>query len=344
MMQGRILPWKTPYPYANSHPTPLSLSSLSSYSITKFNPFPISSLSSFPDSSAAVEDENLTPRERRKLRNERRERKPSRNWREEVEERLMKKPKKRFQSWMEELNLDNLADLGPQWWIVRVSRVSGQDTAQKLARSLSIRYPDLDFKVYVPAVQQKIKSKKGSYNIKSKPLFPGSVFLRCVLNKEIHDFIKECVGVRGFVGTKVGNIKRQINRPKPVPEVDVEDIFRQAKVEQEKADQAFEDELKGVCDPPESSPDTDTQSSMDSVIEAVKEAKQRGRSRKTSNKINNKLKLGSTVTVVSGAFAKFSGTIKKLDATNGKVTVGFTLFGKETIADFDIHEIVVETK
>lgn len=95
----------------------------------------------------SVNERSLTSRERRQLRNERRESKPTYNWREEVEERLLKKPKKRYTSWTEELNLDNLALLGPQWWVVRVSRVSGQETAERMARSLARNFPNVDFKV-----------------------------------------------------------------------------------------------------------------------------------------------------------------------------------------------------
>ncbi|GAB4856842.1 hypothetical protein Ancab_014761 [Ancistrocladus abbreviatus] len=286
-----------------------------------------------------IEQEKLTARERRKLRNERRESKAV-NWREEVEERLMKKPKKRYTSWTEELNLDNLADLGPQWWVVRVSRVKGQDTAERLARSLVRNYPDMEFKVYVPTVQEKRKLKNGSHTVKSKPLFPGCVFLRCVLNKEIHDFIREYDGVGGFVGSKVGNTKRQINRPKPVDEDDMDAIFRQAKEEQEKAEEAFKEELEGVVDLEKLS--LDPELDINSVLEAVKESKQKGQSKRASNKRNYKLRPGSTVRVLSGAFAHFSGVLKKLDHTNGKATVIFTLFGKETVADVCIHEIAVE--
>lgn len=115
-------------------------------------PFPVPITKHFTVISATLESvngEKLSARERRQLRNERRESKAevTPNWREQVEERLLKKPKKRYASWTEELNLDNLALLGPQWWIVRVSRVSGQDTAERLARSLARNYPDIDFKV-----------------------------------------------------------------------------------------------------------------------------------------------------------------------------------------------------
>lgn len=52
---------------------------------------------------------------------------------------------------MDELNLDNLIKLGPQWWIVRVSGIKGrsQYTAEALARSLAKFFPDMDFKVGV---------------------------------------------------------------------------------------------------------------------------------------------------------------------------------------------------
>lgn len=96
----------------------------------------------------SIEDHhNLTAKERRQLRNNRRESKAGTyNWREEVEQRLIKKPKKRA-SWTVELNLDKLALLGPQWWVVRVSRMAGADTSERLARLLAQRFPYLNFKV-----------------------------------------------------------------------------------------------------------------------------------------------------------------------------------------------------
>lgn len=271
-------------------------------------------------------EDNLSARDRRRLRNERRLNSEGINWRERVEERLIQKPKKRYASWTEELNLDNLALSGPQWWAVRVSRVSGQETADRLARLLARSYPDIEFKLYNPAVEEKRKLKNGSYSVKSKPIFPGCVFLQCVLNKDLHDFIKEIDGVGGFIGSKVGNTKRQINKPRPVSEEDMEVMFTQAKEEQLKADQAFL-EMEGASE---------------DVVETIKEPKPKRRS-PTSKKGKPKLPTaGSTVRVVAGAFADFPGILKKIDRKNGKATVGFTLLGKETIADFDIEQIKAE--
>ncbi|CAM8952402.1 unnamed protein product [Rhodiola kirilowii] len=296
------------------------------------------------------EEERLTARERRQLRNERRAEKVATNpsWREKVEDRLLVKPKKRYASWMEELNLDNLALLGQQWWVVKVSRVSGQDRAEGIARALVRSYPEMDFKVYVPCVHEKKKLKNGTISVKPKPLFPGCVFLYCVLNKELHDYIRECDGVGGFVGSKVGNTKKQINRPKPVSEVDIQAIFKQAKEEQMKSDQAFEAEqlAEGIAA---------SEKSMDTPIDIgaldMISSKSKIKSKKSSESPNDKapgdndkkvLVPGSAVRVVSGTFSEFSGTLKKLNKRTKKATVGFSLFGKENLVVFDLEEIVAE--
>ncbi|KAF2288578.1 hypothetical protein GH714_008722 [Hevea brasiliensis] len=266
----------------------------------------------------------LTARERRQLRHERRESKAGYNWREEVEERLIKKPKKKRTSGSEDLNLDNLADLGPQWWVVRVSRVRGDETAELIARLLARKYPEMEFKVYAPSV--KVKTK---------------------LKNELHDFIRECDGVGGFVGSRVGNMKRQINRPRPVSVEDMEEIFQQAKEEQEKSDQAFTEQQLG-------------EEVMNSgkivgndIAKSVTDSKPTGGSTKISDhlvngsprkKTSKRLTAGSTVRVISGTFAEFEGSLTKINRKTGKATVGFTLFGKETLVDLGLHEIVAETK
>ncbi|KAL1545586.1 hypothetical protein AAHA92_22292 [Salvia divinorum] len=173
------------------------------------------------------------------------------------------------------------------------------------------------------------------------------MFLKCVMNKEVHDFIRECDGVGGFIGSKVGNTKRQINKPRPVDEDDMEAIFKQAKVEQAKADQAFEDEqLKAEASNPEKL-GVDSPLVSQNIAQTKASKKIGGRGRKSrKEKIEGmtiSIKLGSTVQVMSGAFAGFSGTFKKFDSQTGLATVGFTLFGKETLADIDAKEIVAET-
>ena len=78
-----------------------------------------------------------------------------------MEERLIKKPKKRYASWAEELNLDTLAEAGQQWWVVRVSRVRGHETAQVLARALARQFPEMEFtvKLHFTEFLRKLMSK-----------------------------------------------------------------------------------------------------------------------------------------------------------------------------------------
>ena len=126
----------------------LSLSSSSSSSL----PFPpkfrhIMLISATLNSSIEDEEHQKLPaRERRKLRNERRQENAI-NRREELEMRLPNKRKKMYASWTEELNLDKLSLLGPQWWIVRISRRNFEYKAGSLARVLAKNYPDMEFKV-----------------------------------------------------------------------------------------------------------------------------------------------------------------------------------------------------
>ncbi|XP_071716461.1 uncharacterized protein [Rutidosis leptorrhynchoides] len=269
----------------------------------------------------------MTAKEKRELRNEKRDLNRSYNWREEVEEKLLQKPKKQFSSWKEELNLDKLAVLGPQWWILKVSRAKGKDTVERLMQSLHKNFPDSEFKVFTAAIYEKNKLKNGKISVKPKPLYPGCVFLNCILNRELHNFIKEdCEGVGGFVGRMVGNTKRQINKPRPVSEDDMEAIFQEVKEKQEASDKAFEEEehLGAV--------ETDNKKTLS--LSDKKKVVTKRRTRKPSGPL-----LGSNVRILSGTFADFSGTIKKLDKKRGLATVGFTLFGKETIADLKLTEI-----
>ncbi|XP_076902057.1 uncharacterized protein LOC143556676 [Bidens hawaiensis] len=257
----------------------------------------------------------LSPKEKRELKKVKREEKRMYNWREDVEEKLLQKPKKQFNSWKEELNLDKLSELGPQWWILKVSRARGKDTVERMLQSLHKNFPDDQFKVFDAAVHEKTKLKNGKISVKPKPLYPGCVFLHCILNRELHNFIREdCEGVGGFVGRMVGNTKRQINKPRPVSKDDMESIFEEVKEKQEAADKAFEQEQSLVV------PSSD----------------------KKVSKSRKRTLLGSTVKIVSGDFVDFSGTVMKLDKKRGLASVVFTVFGKETIADLNLSEIVQE--
>lgn len=108
----------------------------------------------------------------------------------------------------------------------------------------------------------------------------------------------------------------------------MEAIFKQTKEEQEKAEKAFEEEQKKeeTINPEKLILYTHSDS-KDATISVV-DPQPKSRSRKTSQRVangaatrkhNKVLKPGSTVRVVSGTFAEFSGSLRKLDRKNGKV-------------------------
>ncbi|KAL5991612.1 hypothetical protein ACLOJK_012521 [Asimina triloba] len=403
---------------------PLQQTLLFLFPSSPFSSFSPPSLVSIPNPhriSASTDDGveggslSLTAKERRRLRNERRESKAGYGWREKVEEQLIKKPKKQYVSWTEELNLDNLALLGPQWWVVRVSRVSGQWTAELIAKLLARKFPEMDFKallllfvslqilsicvggwvgefpilnprylsyvwneeaawsasgllatacvsihititiatkaafqVYVPSVHEKRKLKNGTLSVKPKPLFPGSIFLWCVLNKEIHDFDPELETRKKhaffthFAATSkflncdqfVPFSKRQINRAKPISAEDMEEIFRQAKEEQERLDHAFEVARKaeGIHSIEELT--VNAVSDSQAVKKSTTDAKPKRWSKKgldasessTENGDGYKfLAPGSSVRVTSGPFQEFEGCVKELNRKSQKMLHNFFL-------------------
>ncbi|GJN22819.1 hypothetical protein PR202_gb10418 [Eleusine coracana subsp. coracana] len=191
-------------------PSRCSLAASAAPRLGSLSPLPISvslSASASASSNGSGGDGELTARERRQQRRERRELRAT-DWKEEVQDRLIheparrrKKPPKR--TWREELNLDLLAELGPQWWLVRVSMAPGTDYVDLLTKAISRRFSEVPFK--------------------------------------LHDFIRDTEGCYGFIGATVGSIKRQIKKPKPIPLEEIESIIKEEKEEQERVDREFEE-------------------------------------------------------------------------------------------------------
>ncbi|KAL6894374.1 hypothetical protein ACP4OV_008472 [Aristida adscensionis] len=280
----------------------------------------------------------LTARERRRQRSERRELRAT-DWKEEVQDRLIheparrrKKPPKR--TWREELNLDLLAELGPQWWLVRVSMAPGTDYVDLLTKAISRRFSEISFKIYNPSIQVKRRLKSGSISVKSKPLHPGLVFLHCTLNKELHDFIRDTEGCYGFIGATVGSIKRQIKKPKPIPVEEVESIIKEEKEEQEKADREFE-EMENMGNAQSFSKPVEDSELM--LINKIK-----GQFKKSPSKVSRSQSAyipGASVHVLSGPFEGFTGSVLEVNRKNKKATVQLSLFGKESFVDLDFDQI-----
>lgn len=115
--------------------------------------------------------------------------------------------------------------------------------------------------------------------------------------------------------------KRQINKPRPVSDDDMEAVFQQAKEEQEKADRGFEEEqqAQGALNSVKLGSNNITQSFIDSNSERGLRKISGPLVSSSSRKKGDLPKTGSTVRVVSGTFADFVGRLKKLNRKTGKV-------------------------
>ena len=95
-----------------------------------------------------LKPDNLSPKERRKLRNVRREELKGKkgSWKEEVETKLdvKKKPPK---GWEEILDIDRLATKGYQWWMLSVPKNNEQKAADQLDIIFPERFPRVKYEV-----------------------------------------------------------------------------------------------------------------------------------------------------------------------------------------------------
>lgn len=115
--------------------------------------------------------------------------------------------------------------------------------------------------------------------------------------------------------------KRQINKPRPVSAVDMESIFKEAKEEQEKHEQEFEEEqTQGAVNAGLLNVESDLDSNE--VTKSATDSKPKRQSRKLSSGKQEKLPApGSTVRVVSGTFAEYEGSLKKISRRTRKVCI-----------------------
>lgn len=109
----------------------------------------------------------------------------------------------------------------------------------------------------------------------------------------------------------------------------MEKVFKQAKEEQERADRAFEEEqLKEEASNPKKLA-VESPLVSQNITQTNPAKKAVGRGRKKKGAVDEKtisIKLGSAVQVMNGAFAGFSGTLKKFDSKTGMVHLLFCFF------------------
>ncbi|KAJ7299481.1 hypothetical protein O6H91_06G091000 [Diphasiastrum complanatum] len=178
--------------------------------------------------------EVLSGKERRKQRNERREelKVERRPVREVYEEKVLVKPSKKFAR-KDPLDMDRLEARGMQWWIVRVPKNGEKSSAENLSQALSAVFPELDFEVWAAAIPSKNMLANGSYSESRRGLHPGCIFLRCILNKELYDFIRGVERVTGFMGSKLTFRKRMVILPSSVGKLELDGMRAKVKAEEE---------------------------------------------------------------------------------------------------------------
>lgn len=112
----------------------------------------------------------------------------------------------------------------------------------------------------------------------------------------------------------------------------MEAIFKEAKDAQEQADQAFEEEQQreGTIKSKNLNVESNTVTTV--VTESVRDSKTKRQSGKVSAKGNKLPAPGSTVRVVSGTFAEFVGSLKKVNRKTRKVSLSHKLFKLQRIS------------
>lgn len=138
-----------------------------------------------------------------------------------------------------------------------------------------------------------------------------------------------CVMVCELICICIFCSKRQINKPRPVDDSDLEAIFKQAKEEQEKADSEFDEgeraeEEASLALQKVLASNSDGTETVESLAEAKPKRAPRKAALATETKgKKKKLAAGSTVRVLSGTFAEFVGNLKKLNRKTAKVLTSF---------------------
>ncbi|KAH9325513.1 hypothetical protein KI387_005691 [Taxus chinensis] len=359
------------------------------------------SASSNVEVAGADDNKLLSGRERRKQRNERRAEsiRSKIPWRDAVEESLSRKTKK--PTLWQQMDLDTLAAEGVRWWALWVRKTSESSAAKDLFTEFRRQYPHAEFEIFVPEKPSRKKLKNGSYSKSKEMALPGCLFIRCLLNKEIHDFIRSSPGVRGFSGTKFGNSLRWIMRPAPVRNIEMEKMLKRFEEEQENYNCEIEDRVpkekrnktkddlvrRGILEDIEhgdfstlknANPRTDSANKLSNIningkqigsfdskfnskkpsrvfadsasthsanepsFKGPRKQKDNNKRDRLPRKQDSKLLAGSTVKVISGPFAEFTGRIKEFDSETGKAKVTVTMFGNETPLDLDINQLEYE--
>eukprot|EP00850_Spirogloea_muscicola_P012508 SM000081S22642 [mRNA] locus=s81:280865:282473:- [translate_table: standard] len=198
--------------------------------------------------------------------------------------------------------VDKLAERGRQWWMIQVPRNLERAKCRELDALFRAQYPDKDCKFWVPLSTRLRPTAKGVAAAGSC-LYPGTVLVRAVMDRGVHDAIRGVERVRGFFGNKVGPADRQILVPAPIPSHEVRELLARVRADEDRAE-AERPALEAACE------------ELRAQEKAAKAAAEAGEAAEQAVG----LVAGASVRVVAGPFRNFVGKVVSVEADKGKVS------------------------
>ncbi|EFJ19834.1 hypothetical protein SELMODRAFT_418636 [Selaginella moellendorffii] len=288
--------------------------------------------------ASAVEHTDLTGRERRRQKNERRlELAASRKLPKPEEEEKKKMDQRRKKK--SDPSLANLAKMGMQWYTLRVFTNNEAESMEALRSTLEAEFPDAKFegvvngfllprcKVWSPIIPTE-SVVRGKSRFAMKAMLRGHIFLRCVLEAPVYRHVMNERSVFCFVGAfpykmKAGYDTKMMKGgypdahiPAPVPSYQIEALREEAATREREF--KLEQQKK--------------KASEDQVLLEVKEVDD-------LEQRQGHLRVGDMVAVISGAYQNFQGTILEF-LPAGKVKIVLPVFGTDTEIEVDMDALM----
>jgi len=101
------------------------------------------------------------------------------------------------------------------WYVLYVNTGSEDDVKKVILRDI----PKVDVRVFK---NEKVERKDGITKIVIRPLFPGYVFIKCLLTDQIYYKLVEVPGVIKILGTRS---KLNYGNPSPVPDCEMDRVL-----------------------------------------------------------------------------------------------------------------------
>lgn len=270
--------------------------------------------------------DQLSPKERRKLRNERREalKEEKGSWKEQVETKLDVK-KKPLKGWDQILDINRLASKGYVWYMVSTPKKAEHEAAEQLHIQFAQMFPGMKYEVLTPSIPSFRKLKSGRYSDSRVRLYPGCLLIRCVMNRDVYNMIRSNLRIYNFFGTKAqGTSVSDMIIPSAVSIIEIEELFR--KMEEAEAEfKVLKEEADREADEREK---LEKQAKLKAQIENLPPPPPT-------------IEKGALIRINVGPFINHTGIVNYVDHENETVQLSVVIFGQSTDAELRIDEVTV---